>query len=85
MKMPRILIQSSKFRSVGYSPADQTLELEFGNVRQGGVVWQFYGVPSHVPLEFMMAQSKGKFYQSNIYGRWESRQVTPDQQLFADP
>ncbi|CAM9683594.1 unnamed protein product [Phaeothamnion confervicola] len=83
--MPRILIQSSKFRSVGYSPGDQILELEFGDVRQRGIVWQFYGVPSNVPLEFMMAASKGKFYQSHIYGRWESRQVTPEQQIFSDP
>ena len=85
MKMPRILVQSSKFRSVGYSPEALTLELEFGNVRQGGVVWQFYGVPANVPLEFMMAHSKGKFYKDNVYGRWQSRQVAPEEQIFADP
>ena len=60
--MEREPVQSSAFRSVGYDPTTQTLELEF----RDGRLYQFFGVPEEVYREFREAPSLGGYFQRRI-------------------
>lgn len=60
--MKRIPVTSSNLRSVGYSPLQQILEVEFST----GAVYQYSGVPQDVYDEFMGAESKGSYFYQRI-------------------
>jgi hypothetical protein len=69
--MHRTPVASSSIASVGYRPASRTLELEY----RGGGVYQYIDVP---PLEYdslMQANSKGRFVNAHIKGRYRYRRV----------
>lgn len=48
--------------SVGYSEAQETLEIEFPN----GAVYQYYGVPAQVYEQLMNAESHGRYFHRHI-------------------
>lgn len=60
--MERIQVSSDSIRSVGYDADSQTLEIEFNH----GGVYQYSGVSQSVYDEMMAAESKGKYFHSNI-------------------
>lgn len=66
--MNRIPVESSNLKSIGYDAATQTLEVEFKN----RVVWQYHGVPENIWHELEAAPSKGKYFASQIRGRFSS-------------
>lgn len=55
-------VDSSSLASVGFDPESQVLEVEF---RHGGV-YRYYGVPSTVYQELMIAPSKGRFFVAHL-------------------
>ena len=60
--MARIPIDSSSLKSIGYDSLEQTLEVEF----QHGAVYVYLDVPQDVFEELKAAESKGRFFNSNI-------------------
>lgn len=60
--MARIPVDSSSLKSVGYDASAQTLEVEF----QHGAVYVYLDVPQDVFEELKAAESKGRFFNSNI-------------------
>jgi KTSC domain len=60
--MKRQSVESSNIASVGYDKKTSTLEIEFHH----GGVYQYYHVPEQTYNSFMSANSKGRFFYSNI-------------------
>ena len=60
--MDRYSVASSDIKAIGYDAQTETLEVEF----LSGWIYQYYGVPDHMRLEIMQAQSKGKFLNQYI-------------------
>ena len=57
---------SSLFKSVGYDPATETMELEFTR----GAIYQYSGVTAQDWNEFCRAESKGSYFSKNIRGKF---------------
>ncbi len=66
MEMERKPVESSMLASVGYDPASRTLELEFNS----GRVYRYYDVEPEVYVELMEADSKGRYFLSEIRGAY---------------
>ncbi|MGH7664494.1 MAG: KTSC domain-containing protein [Gemmatimonadaceae bacterium] len=69
--MERRTIFSSSIRSIGFDRDAQVLELEF----YSGGIYQYREVPESVYDEFMLAPSKGKFYQHRIKEKFDYSRV----------
>jgi hypothetical protein len=61
-RIPRQSVQSSAIANVGYSKRHHILEIEFLN----GAVYRYFDIPASVYRELMSAESKARFYDSNI-------------------
>lgn len=61
-EMERHIVDSSTILSIGYEPANETLEVEFKN----GGIYQYYNVPTPIYDQFMASESKGKFLHAYI-------------------
>ena len=59
-------VNSSNIAAVGYDASSQTLTIEF---RSGGT-YEFYDVPEGVYVAFLKASSHGRYFQSEIRGRY---------------
>ena len=57
---------SSSIRGIGYDPATQELEIEYGSG-----VYVYYDVPAHVHRDLLDAESKGKFSATYLKGRYQ--------------
>ncbi|TSB45861.1 KTSC domain-containing protein [Alkalicoccobacillus porphyridii] len=69
--MERNYVSSSMILSIGYEEETSTLEVEFKSNNQ---VWNYYDVPSYIYDEFHTNESCGKYFHSNIRGKYaESR------------
>lgn len=60
---------SSAIRRMAYDPNTSTLEVVFTT----GYGYHFLNVPRSVWINFQMAQSKGRFFMSQIYGHWSGK------------
>lgn len=60
--MRRKAVESTTVRSVGYQAKSKVLEIEF----QSGTVYQYFDVPKSVHKEFWNADSKGRYFNSEI-------------------
>jgi KTSC domain len=65
--MRRRRVESTTVRSVGYGHGSRVLEIEF----QSGVVYQYVDVPARVYEEFWKAESKGRYFNSEIRDAYE--------------
>ena len=74
--IPREPIQSSAIAKVGYSKRRHILEIEFVN----GAVYRYFDIPVSVHRDLMSAESKARFYDSNIRKHYRSVLVRPRQQ-----
>ncbi|WAS55389.1 DUF853 family protein [Burkholderia ambifaria] len=61
-KMERETVDSSTVLAIGYEPTTSILEIEF----KTGRVYQYYNVPQVVYDQFMVSDSKGKFFNSYV-------------------
>ncbi len=61
-------VESSAIAKVGYSKRHHILEIEFIN----GAVYRYLDVPAMVYHDLMAAESKARFYDSNIKRHYHS-------------
>ena len=66
--IPRQPVQSTAIAKIGYSKRHHILEIEFIN----GAVYRYLDVPVEVYRDLMSAESKARFYDSNIKGHYRS-------------
>jgi hypothetical protein len=74
-RIPRQSVQSSAIAKVGYSKRRHILEIEFVN----GAVYRYLDVPPAAYRDLMSAESKARFYDSNIRNHYRSVLVLPRQ------
>jgi hypothetical protein len=67
-RIPRQPVQSTAIAKVGYSKRRHILEIEFVN----GAIYRYFDVPPAVHRDLMSADSKARFYDFNIKGRYRS-------------
>lgn len=70
-RIPRQSVQSTAIGKIGYSKRRHILEIEFVN----GAVYRYFDIPASVYLELMSAESKARFYDSNIRKHYRSALV----------
>jgi len=66
--IPRQHVESTAIAAVGYSKHRHILEIEFVN----GAVYRYVDVPAAVYRDLMSAESKARFYDSNIRKHYRS-------------
>lgn len=66
-------IESSALAAVGYSRRLHALEIEF----RDGLIYRYLEVPASVYREFVSAESKARFYNRNIRGKYHCLRVKP--------
>jgi hypothetical protein len=74
-RIPRQSVQSAAITKVGYSKRHHILEIEFVN----GAVYRYLDVPVSIYRDLMSAESKARFYDSNIRKHYRSVLVRPRQ------
>ena len=75
--MERVVVHgSSNIASRGYEEDTKTLEVGFIN-RKGGAesVYQYFGVPQEVWIDWLQAPSSGQFFAAKIKGAYPSQKV----------
>src|SRR6476469_2589502 len=72
-RIPRQPVHSSAIAKIGYSKRHHVLEIEFVN----GAVYRYFDVPVSVHRDLMSAESKARFYDSNIRKHYRSILVRP--------
>jgi hypothetical protein len=78
-RIPRQPVQSSAIAKIGYSKRQHILEIEFVS----GAVYRYLDVPPTVYRELMSAESKARFYDSNIRRHYRSVLVRTQQKVQA--
>ena len=66
--IPRQQVESTAIAKVGYSKRHHILEIEFVN----GAVYRYLNVPATVYYDLTAAESKARFYDSNIKRHYRS-------------
>jgi hypothetical protein len=74
-RIPRQSVQSSAIAKIGYSKRRHILEIEFVN----GAVYRYFDIPLSVHRDLISAESKARFYDSNIRKHYRSVLVRPRQ------
>ena len=69
----REAVDSSAIFSIGYSKRMHALEIEFVN----GAIYRYLDVPIFLYRKLMAVESKARFYDKNIRGRYRSVHVRP--------
>ncbi|MBF0502732.1 MAG: KTSC domain-containing protein [Candidatus Riflebacteria bacterium] len=64
--MERTPVTSTNLKSIGYDPDSQILEVEFN----AGSIYQYANVPPGEHEGLMNADSKGRYLNMNIKGRY---------------
>ncbi|HKU49001.1 MAG TPA: KTSC domain-containing protein [Nitrososphaera sp.] len=72
--MERHQVQSRSIRSIGYESASSTLEVEF--VSDGAYMYR--NVPERLYREFLDSDSKGRFFQAHIRGKYRYGRSTDE-------
>ena len=71
--IPRQHVDSTAIAKVGYRKRRHILEIEFAN----GAIYRYLDLPSSVYRDLMSAESKARFYDLNIKGKYRSVHVRP--------
>jgi hypothetical protein len=69
--MTRQIIISTDLKSVGYDAIAHVLEVEL----QSGPIFRYFDVPVSVYDALMSAPSKSRYFNDNVQGKYESRQI----------
>src|SRR5437773_8765092 len=72
-RIPRESVDSNVIASIGYSKRRHILEIEFVN----GAVYRYLEVSPSVYRDLMKAESKARYYVTNIKGSYPSVRVRP--------
>jgi KTSC domain len=73
--IPRQRVESTAIAGIGYSKRRHILEIEFVN----GAIYRYLDVPPAVHRELMSAESRARFYDSNIRRHYRSILIRPRQ------
>ena len=73
----RVAVDSTTLATVAYDEGRELLQLEFC----GRAVYQYFGVPPAVCQALLAAPSKGRYFNSNVRGRYVYGPV-PDRKVF---
>lgn len=65
--MERREVESTIMRSVGYDQRNQVLEIEF----QSGLIYQYLDIPPALYKALWEAESKGRYFNSEIRDTYE--------------
>lgn len=65
-RMRRISVESDAIETIGYHRKTRTLEVAF----RTGDVYRYASVPRETFLAFLAAESKGRYFQKRIRGRY---------------
>lgn len=68
--MERTPVDSSNINSIGYDENSSILEIEFKNS-----LYQYFDVPAYVYDELMSSDSKGKYLNVNVKGKFHYEQI----------
>lgn len=60
-------VKSNHFNAIGYDSKSKTLAIKFNN----NVVYYYSDYPLHLFNELNQAESKGKYFSSNINGKFK--------------
>ena len=71
--IPRQHVESTAIAKIGYSKRWHILEIEFVN----GAIYRYLAVPPAVHRDLMSAESKTRFYDSNIRRHYRSVLIRP--------
>ena len=71
-RMDRIAVTSSSLASIGYSPTQATLEVEFKH----GAIYRYLDVPVDVFESFVAADSKGTFFNHAVKDCYSYQRVS---------
>src|SRR6266481_7850612 len=74
-RIPRQPVHSTAIAKIGYSKRRRILEIEFVN----GAIYRYLDVAPSVYRDLMSAESKARFYDSNIRRHYRSVLVRPRQ------
>jgi hypothetical protein len=69
--MDREQVKSSNIKSVGYDPEQKILEIEF----KSGSVYQYEEVPEDVFQEMLVAESVGKYFNTQVKGIYSEKRI----------
>ncbi|NRA87567.1 MAG: KTSC domain-containing protein [Rhizobiales bacterium] len=69
--MEMIPVSSSNILAIGYDPDSATLTIEF----KDGSEYEYYDVPHHEFDNFLVADSKGKYGNRNIYKKYSQQKI----------
>lgn len=72
-RIPREPVESSALAAVGYSKRLRALEVEF----RDGLIYRYEEVPLVLYRQFISAESKARFYNKNIRGKYHCLRVRP--------
>ena len=72
-RIPREAVESSALAAVGYSRRLHALEIEF----RDGLIYRYEAVPVSLYREMMAAESKARFYNRNVRGKYHCVRVRP--------
>lgn len=71
--IPRVPVDSTAIAAIGYSKRLHALEIEFIN----GAIYRYLEVPPKLYRALMAAESKARFYDRNVRGKYRSIHVRP--------
>jgi KTSC domain len=69
--MEMVPVESNNVRSVGYDLEKNELRIKF----RSGETYAYDGVPGDVHKALMSAESKGKFVNSDVKGKYDYRKL----------
>ena len=72
-RIQRQAVDSSALAAIGYSKRLEALEIEF----RDGLIYRYTGVPLRMYRELISAESKARFYNKNIRGKYYCVRVKP--------
>ena len=72
-RIQRQSVDSTAIAKIGYSKRLRALEIEFVN----GAIYRYLDVPNSLYRQLIAAESKARFYDRNIRGRYRSVHVKP--------
>jgi hypothetical protein len=70
-EIKRVKVESSNIAEVGYDEDSKTLVVLFNN----GRLYSYDEVPKKVYDDFLVAQSKGKYFIANVRGKYDYRKI----------
>ena len=67
----RVPVDSSNLKSVGFDEKSHVLEIQFHH----GGIYRYHDVPAETHAALMKAESKGKYFQTNIRNKFRFEKV----------